>query len=158
MEREEEQKVQNTDQNLPTNAGGVEDAGSNLGSGKSLEEEIATRSSLLAWRIPWTKESGGLQSIGSHRVRDNWACMTHASAVVEWVDVMWQWHVGCSLTTRQTTLPARRSFHGALLLGIPALSLDGSHTWIDFKSSLSFFLSLSKHLPLLCWEGHGQHG
>ena len=52
MEREEEQQVQSTDQNLPVNAGGVEDAGSNLGSERSLEEEIATRSSLLAWRIP----------------------------------------------------------------------------------------------------------
>ena len=34
-----------------------------------LEEEMATRSSILAWRIPWTKEPGGLQSMGSHRVR-----------------------------------------------------------------------------------------
>ena len=68
MEREEEQQVQSTDQNLPVNAGGVEDTGSNLGSERSLEEEIATRSSLLAWRIPWTKEPGGLQSIRSHRV------------------------------------------------------------------------------------------
>ena len=30
-----------------------------------LEEEMATQSSLLAWRIPWTEESGGLQSTGS---------------------------------------------------------------------------------------------
>ena len=30
-----------------------------------LEEGMATHSSILAWRIPWTKESGGLQSIGS---------------------------------------------------------------------------------------------
>ena len=30
-----------------------------------LEEEMATHSSILAWRIPWTKEPGGLQSIGS---------------------------------------------------------------------------------------------
>ena len=33
-----------------------------------LEKEIATHSSILAWRIPWTEESGGLQSMGSHRV------------------------------------------------------------------------------------------
>ena len=30
-----------------------------------LEEEMATHSSILAWRITWTKESGGLQSMGS---------------------------------------------------------------------------------------------
>ena len=34
-----------------------------------LEEEIATHSSILAWKIPWTKEPGGLQSVGSQRVR-----------------------------------------------------------------------------------------
>ena len=33
-----------------------------------LEEEMATCSSILAWRIPWTEEPGGLQSMGSQRV------------------------------------------------------------------------------------------
>ena len=33
-----------------------------------LEKEMATRSSIPAWRIPWTEEPGGLQSIGLHRV------------------------------------------------------------------------------------------
>ena len=33
-----------------------------------LEEEMATRSSILAWRIPWTEEPGGLWSIGSQRI------------------------------------------------------------------------------------------
>ena len=37
------------------------------------EEGMATHSSLLAWRIPWTQESGGLQSMGSPRVRHSWA-------------------------------------------------------------------------------------
>ena len=35
----------------------------------SLEKEMATHSSILAWRIPWTEEPGGLQSMGSQRVR-----------------------------------------------------------------------------------------
>ena len=35
----------------------------------TLEKEMATPSSVLAWRIPGTKESGGLPSMGSHRVR-----------------------------------------------------------------------------------------
>ena len=34
-----------------------------------LEEEMATHSSILAWRIPWTEEPGGFQSMGSQRVR-----------------------------------------------------------------------------------------
>ena len=34
----------------------------------ALEAEMATHSSVLAWRIPWTEEPGGLLSMGSHRV------------------------------------------------------------------------------------------
>ena len=37
----------------------------------SLEEEMATHSSILAWRIPRTEESGGLQSLGLQKVRHN---------------------------------------------------------------------------------------
>ena len=39
-----------------------------LGREDLLEKEIATHSSLLAWKIPWTEEPGRLQSIGSQRV------------------------------------------------------------------------------------------
>ena len=38
------------------------------GSGRPQEKEMATQSSVLAWRIPGTEETGGLQSMGSHRV------------------------------------------------------------------------------------------
>ena len=39
-----------------------------LGQDNSLEKEVATHSSLLAWRIQWTEEPGGLQPRGSHRI------------------------------------------------------------------------------------------
>ena len=39
-----------------------------LGQEDLLEEEMAAHSSIFAWRIPWTEEPGGLQSIGSQRV------------------------------------------------------------------------------------------
>ena len=39
-----------------------------LGQKDPLEKEMATHSSLLAWRIPWTEEPGGLQSMGHERV------------------------------------------------------------------------------------------
>ena len=39
-----------------------------LGQEDPLEEELATHSSILAWRIPWTEEPNGLQSLGSQRV------------------------------------------------------------------------------------------
>ena len=38
-----------------------------------LEKEMTTHSSVLAWRIPWTEEAGGLQSMGLQRVRDDLA-------------------------------------------------------------------------------------
>ena len=51
-----------------------------LGREDPLEEGMATHSSILAWRIPWTEEPGGLQSMGSQRVGhdlNDLAC-THA--------------------------------------------------------------------------------
>ena len=43
-----------------------------LGQEDPLEKEIATHSSILAWRIPWTEEPGGLHSMGLQRVRQDW--------------------------------------------------------------------------------------
>ena len=42
-----------------------------LGQEDPLEKELATHSGILAWRIPWTEEPGGLQSRGSQKVRDD---------------------------------------------------------------------------------------
>ena len=44
-----------------------------LGQEDPLEKETATHSSIHAWKIPWTEEPGGLQSMGSQRVGHNWA-------------------------------------------------------------------------------------
>ena len=54
--------------NLPANAGDVRDLGSIPGSEDSLEEGLATHSNILAWRIAWMEEPGGLQSMGSQSV------------------------------------------------------------------------------------------
>ena len=43
-----------------------------------LEKGVATHSSILAWRIPWTEEPGGLQSLRLQRVLHNWATNTHS--------------------------------------------------------------------------------
>ena len=43
-----------------------------LGQEGPLEKEMATHSSILAWKIPWTEESGELQSMGPQRVRQDW--------------------------------------------------------------------------------------
>ena len=54
--------------NLLANAGEVRDIVRSLGWEDPLEEEMIIHSSILAWRIPWTEEPGGLQSMGLPRV------------------------------------------------------------------------------------------
>ena len=59
-----------------------------LGQEDTLEKEMATHSSVLAWKIPWMEEPGRLQSMGSQRVRHDLAIFTftaltgHALALV----------------------------------------------------------------------------
>ena len=53
--------------NMPANAGNLRDASSIPGLGRTLEEEMATHSSILAWRIPWTEEPGRPRAMGSQR-------------------------------------------------------------------------------------------
>ena len=50
--------------NPPATAGDEKDTGSIPGSGRSLEKETATHSSILTWEIPWSEEPAGLQSMG----------------------------------------------------------------------------------------------
>ena len=55
-------------QNPPASVGGTGEMGSTPGSGRSLAEEMATYSSILAWKIPWTEEFGGTV----HGVTKSW--------------------------------------------------------------------------------------
>ena len=57
--------------NTPASTGDLEKLVQFLGGEDALEEEMATHSSILAWRSPWTEEPGGLQSIQSQRVGDD---------------------------------------------------------------------------------------
>ena len=52
----------------------------------ALEKEMATDSSVLAWRIPGTGEPDGLPSMGSHRVRHDWGNLA-AAAAAYWYDM-----------------------------------------------------------------------
>ena len=55
--------------NPPANVGDTRDRVQFLSQEDPQEEEMATHSSILALKVPWTEEPGGLQSIGSQRVR-----------------------------------------------------------------------------------------
>ena len=54
--------------NPPAHAGDPRDVGSSLGQEDPLEQEVAIHSKILAWKIPWTQEPGGLQCVGSQKV------------------------------------------------------------------------------------------
>ena len=54
-----------------------------LGWEDPLEEGISTPSNILAWRIPWTEEPGGLQSIGSQTVGHDWSDVAHIYLVLD---------------------------------------------------------------------------
>ena len=55
-----------------TSAGNVGNPGSILGLGRSPGEEMATHSSTLSWKIPWTENPGRLQSMGLQRIEHDW--------------------------------------------------------------------------------------
>ena len=58
-----------------------------------LEKGMATDSSILAWRISWTQQSGGLQSMGSQRVRHDWTTNTGREKVYKTVGYISQGHI-----------------------------------------------------------------
>ena len=71
-----------------------------LGREDPLEKDMATHSSILAWKIPWMEEAGGLQSVGSQRVGHDWV----TSPSFTMVSVQY-----CSLQ-HQTLLPSTVTF------------------------------------------------
>ena len=82
-----------------------QDVGSIPGSGRSLEKEMVTCSSTLAWNIAWTEKLCRLQSMGSQRVRHNWACaqldmlwiywMCHSSGLVHGMHCLCKCEFSC---------------------------------------------------------------
>ena len=94
----------------------------------ALEKEMATHSSVLAWRIPGTGEPGGLPSLGSHRVRHDWSNLAAAA--------VW-FHFLSSLQTDK--------FHPRFLLSLVVLRIP----------KLSRFRSIIPLSPGILWAEAG---
>ena len=60
-----------------------------LGLEDPLEKGMATNYSILAWRIPWTEEPKGLESMGSRRIRHNWVTKTFTSLHTYYVFIVY---------------------------------------------------------------------
>ena len=75
---------------------------------ESLEEIMASHSSIPAWRIPWTEEPGGLQSLGPQRVGQDWATEhTH-------VQHPWVWLSPCIVHLKLAQHPSRLWVEGKI--------------------------------------------
>ena len=107
-----------------------------------LEKEMATHSSILAWRIPWTEEPCGLQSTGSQRVGHDWA-QRHTHAELETAEHaythcgatgQWQPPEGC--------LHLVQCFFSFLVMILPCLP--------SFLLSLSIYIFLA--VPNNIWD------
>ena len=127
----------------------------------ALEKSMATHSSILAWRIPWIEEPGGLQSIGAQRVRHNWMRSMHAfmpshslshqffTLTVKWSEVAQSCPTLCDPMDYS---PPHSSIHGifqARVLEWGAIALNTSYRHV------SLHICLPKvHFPSACWQPH----
>ena len=94
-----------------------------------LEKGMATHSSILAWKIPWTEEPGGLQSMGLQRVGHNWATdtFTFNSQHSEYAMLLPFWAQGMFVTELIMLSDFQSIFMGFLLCGAVTASGDLGH-------------------------------
>ena len=74
-----------------------------LGREDPLETEMATHSSILVWKIPWTEEPGGLQSIGSQRVGHGCSDLAQHCTAEPWLNTSSHWKVKVKSLSRFLT-------------------------------------------------------
>ena len=104
-----------------------------LGREDLLEEGMATRASILGWRIPWTEKPGRLQSMGSQRVRRDWATNT----TLRWTQLE-------ELEfSRAICLKSSENYHSGTFLGVQ---------WLRHHVSEIIFLRLG--YELMCWDSN----
>ena len=109
-----------------------------LGREDSLEKEMATHSSTLAWKIPWTEEPCRLQSTGSQRVRHDWA--TSFTSLHSWPQEL-SWHQRvCYLANELQWVQMRLKVSWkSYFLPLWAYLGFNQFLWILFLMAASFF-------------------
>ena len=112
----------------------IGDPGSIPGLGRAPGEGMADHSSILAWKISWTEEPGGLQSIGSQRVEHDWVTNTYLHDHITGKRGGWG--------ERENSI----SFYSAVLLGLFPLRLGQ-----PFKTTLTIYRRPVSML-LTSWE------
>ena len=92
----------------------------------ALEKEMATHSSVLAWRIPGTAEPGRLLSMGSHRAEHDWSDLAAAAC-----DITRFWHTNCASNELQNFLTVKN------ILSKQTYVAESMYAWGDYKTELS---------------------
>ena len=109
----------------------------------TLEKEMATHSSVLSWRIPGTREPGGLPSMGSHRVRHDWSDVAAAAA----------FHDTSCLWNRIALFQARSCFLLFIASMMPLLLAEGTQdfSWqtVYFVYMASLVAQIARNLPAM---------
>ena len=114
----------------------------------SLEKEMATHSSILAWRISWTEEPGRLQSTGSQRVRHDWVTSLHffTSAVLTSHKIV------------PNMLPDNQDCRASLVAELVKNPLEMRETWVQslgWVDPLEY--GIATHSSILAWRIHGRY-
>ena len=108
-----------------------------LGWEDPLEKGVAIHSSILAWRIPWTEEPGGLQSMGSQRVTQDWAMFTYF--------FIWPPHPSSPVWNS----PASNSLLRWPIQSPSLGSITMEDPWLSLNSTVMCFWILNFHTALL---------
>jgi len=103
-----------------------------------MKKGKATHSSILAWRIPWTGEPGGLQSLGLHRVRHDWATNTYLGRKV-------MTNLDSILKSRDITLPTKVHIVKAMVFPVV---MYGCESWTIKKAECQ----RTDAFELWCWR------
>ena len=110
----------------------------------ALEKEMATHSSVLAWRIPGTAEPGGLPSKGSHRVGHDWSDLAAAAAAADSI-----------LKSRDITFPEKICLVKAMVFPVV---MYGCESWTIKKVSTKELMLLNSGVGEDSWESLGLQG
>ena len=110
------------------------------------EKAVAPHSSTLAWKIPWTEEPGGLQSMGSLRVGHNWATSLSLFTFTHWRR---KWH------PTPVFLPGESQGQGAwwaAIYGFHRVGHDLSNLAVAAALPFSSWTDLSSYTTLFNWQ------